>query len=328
MDDPMASPFPKWDTALEAYFEHRKTQDLAEDTRREDRRLLQEMRDAFASTPRPHDLTRSEISAYFLHLKVDLGQSTASRIQYATRLRCFLRFLEEPSSQWIPRLPTAPPSEAGRYLDAVERGRMWSSCPTLEHQVMLALGLGNGFRRSDMRRCRLEDLRPTAERPERVRYHGKGEKHYQVEVELHPELRRLIPEYLVYREALMARAVQAKGLPYRDPGTLLVAYSYQKGISSMSDTTIDGRFAEIYSNAGVDPGGQPSHSLRKTWAENRLVALVDDYSSRGESPPMALEMALRQVCREGRWKDVETLRQSYFRRVMKPSAESWARTAL
>lgn len=321
----MPSPHPSWETALERYFAFREKDHIGDHFRREERRVLLQVKARLESTPVPHNLTEEQILGFFQELRAR-GLATKTQAQYGSAMMGLFTYLGAPAQRWIPSFPSSASSNGGRYLVDEERARLWKAgCVTPEDELLLVLGLGAGWRRSDAVRARLEDFSPTAEAPLRVMLHGKGEKYAPRELELHPRIREVLPRYLVYRTALLSRALQERPST-ADPGTLFLAFSWHKGLNPLGLTAYNARMSEIYRRAGVDPGGWPSHNLRRTWADNRLEALTQHYEAKSTSPALALEMALRQVCWEGRWKDEKTLRQSYLKRRMAPTAEAWALT--
>jgi hypothetical protein len=327
MQEMMPSPHPLWETALERYFAFLEKNDLTPDYRHEQRRLLLQIREAFPSTRTPWDLHEEQLLQFFLELKTLRGLATESRKKYAIALRGFLEYTGSPALRSIPKFPKGPDSDEGRYLGADDRARLWGACLDPEQELIVALGLGAGWRRSDVLGCLMTDFHPSAEAPQTVTLHGKGEKFYEVTLDLHPKIKEIMPRYLAWRAGRLASASAMNHLPPAEPPTLMIAISKHKGIGSMSESTFDNRINEVYKRAGVESGGWPSHNLRRTWAENRLSAVSQDLAERGENPVMALEFALRIVSREGRWKDIETLRR-YLRRRMAASVTSLARTAI
>ncbi len=322
----MGSPHPAWETALDRFGRWRSLQDLTEQHRREGMRELLEMREFFAGTRSPFDLTEELVMEFFQRLKAR-GLSTHSRRHYGSEARMFLRHAGAPAQRWIPSFPAPPAGDNGRYLEPEERSKLWAACLTPEDDLMLAMGLGNGFRRSDMLHLALEDLLPNQTAPTSVRFHGKGEKFYSVTVRMHPRLVEALAKYLPWREAKLATGVLIKRLEMRAPETVLVSTGYNLGIRPMARSTIDNRFRDLYRRARVDPGGWPSHNLRRTWADNRLTALMEEFSKRGQEPIMALDLAIRALQKEGRWKSAETVRR-YLQRKMTPSEASWNSTAV
>jgi site-specific recombinase XerD len=312
---------------LERYLNHRSKLELGQRQRDADRRLLGHMRNAFLGTRSPHQLTEDQILAFFSNLRAK-GLGTSVRGQYASVLRQFLRYHSAPSERWVPKIPMAPPQDEGRYLGSDERAQLWAACVTPEDELLLAMGLGNGFRRSDMVRCRLADLTPSWEAARFVTFHGKGEKWHPVRVQLHPKLKEvLVQRFLPWRAARLASASAIRGLPPSEPPTLLFAVSNHLGIKPMGLTTIDRRIHDLYRKARVDDGGWPLHNLRRTWAENRLEAATIEFTREGHNPAMALELAIRVVQREGRWKQAEVLRR-YLKRQLLASSTSLAQTAV
>ena len=324
MQTTMPPPHPSWESALERYFAFRDKHDLRDRTRREERRILNECRARLAHVSLPHRISEEDLLGLFQQLKAK-GLATKTQTQYATALRSFLGYLGAPAEKWVPSFPSSGGGEEGRYLSDEERGRLWAACRTPEDELILALGLGAGWRRSDVLGAMLTDFKPSSEAPTTVTLHGKGEKYTTRSLELHPKIREVMPRYLVYRTAQVARALH-KVPSSTDRGHLFLAVSWGTGLGPMRPTTFDRRISAIYERAQVDAGGWPSHNLRRTWADNRLEALTRHYESLGTSPALTLEMALRQVCWEGRWKDEKTLRQSYLKRRMAPTAEAWALT--
>jgi len=324
MQEPMPSPHPTWPVALERYFAFRAKRNLRDRTRREERRILNECRARLTQSIVPHDLTEEDLEGLFQQLRAK-GLAAKTQTQYATALRSLLGYLGAPAEKWVPSFPVGEGGEEGRYLSDEERGQLWAACRTPEDELILALGLGAGWRRSDGLGAVLADFAPSSEAPTTVTVHGKGEKYTPRSLELHPKIREVLPRYLVYRTAQVARALH-KVPSSTDRGHLLLAVSWGTGLGPMRPTTFDRRISAIYERAMVDAGGWPSHNLRRTWADNRLEALTRHYESMGTSPALTLEMAMRQVCWEGRWKDEKTLRQSYLKRRMAPTAEAWALT--
>lgn len=325
MTQAVPSPHPLWETALERYFAFRAKENLGDQFRREERRVLNESRRRFAPSTMPHDLTEERVLELFQQLRSE-GKATKTQSQYASALRGLFHYLGAPAERWIPSFPSTTSGKEGRYLEDEERARLWTmGCLTSEDELLLGLGLGAGWRRSDVVRARLVDFLPSAEAPRTVILHGKGEKYQVRELPLHPKIREILPRFLVYRAALVAKA-ELRGGGSADPGTLCVAFSWHKGLNPLGLTAYANRMEAIYARAGVDPGGWPSHNLRRTWADNRLQALTEHYEKTTSSPALALEMALRQVCWEGRWKDEKTLRQSYLKRRMQPTEQAWALT--
>jgi site-specific recombinase XerD len=312
--------------ALERFRSWRKLQHLQDRTRDEELRLLSKIRGMFPETSSPFDLTEDHVMGLFKQLR-DAGAASKTQGHHATALRVFLKYLRAPAVSWIPAFSMASSGEEGRYLEDPERTRLWSmGCLTTEDEALLVLGLGAGWRRGDTLGAKLTDFLPSVEAAERVVLHGKGEKYATLQLDLHPKVREVLSRYMVYRTALVAKGLDRK--PYQtDPGTLFVAVSWREGLHPMSRNTFSKRLHAIYKRAGVDPGGSPSHNLRRTWADNRLEALAEFYQkSTGLSPALALEMAVRQVCKEGRWKDEKTVRQSYFKRRVAPTEVAWAMT--
>lgn len=323
----MPSPHPTWPVALDRYKRFREKKHIGDRFRREELRVLNKAASRLEQTRGPHDLTEEDVLGFFLSLRND-GLATKTQAQYGTALRGLFKYLGVPAAQWLPTFPATATGTEGRYLSDEERAQLWSlGCITPEDELILALGLGAGWRRSDVVRARLEDFHPSAEAPRTVFVHGKGEKYRPRQLELHPRIRETMPRFLVYRTALVARSVHNRpGVV--DPQTLFVAFSWHRGLNPLGLSAYDKHVAAIYHRAGVDPGGWPSHNLRRTWADNRLDALTKFYEAKGMSPAMTLEMALRQVCWEGRWADEKTLRQSYLKRRMAPTEQAWALTKL
>lgn len=325
METSMAAPHPSWGLALERYQAFREKQHIGDRYRREELRVLNIVRARLALTPCPHNLSEEQVHGFFQSLRSD-GLSTKTQGQYASAMRGLFGYLGAPAERWIPSFPDRTSGEEGRYLSDEERSRLWGlGCVTPEDELLLAMGLGAGWRRSDVVRARLEDFRPSFEAASSVVVHGKGEKYEKRELPLHPKIRETLPRYLVYRTAMVSRSVD-KRVDTVDPGTLFVAFSWNRGLSQLALATFDKRMNAIYRRAVVDAGGWPSHNLRRTWADNRLEALTKHYETKGTSPALALEFALRQVCWEGRWKDESTLRQSYLKRRLQPTNEAWALT--
>lgn len=325
MQTTMAAPHPGWELAIERYRKWRQLQDLADGTREEELRLLSILRAAMSHTYGPHAISEEDVLKFF-QTRREKGDSTGTQRHYATAFRQFLRYLGAPGASWIPSFPSTEPENPGRYLTDQERERLWSpGCRTPEDEALLVLGLGAGWRRGDALGARLEDFHPSIEAPQRVTMHGKGEKHGTRTIELHPRVCELVSRYLVYRAALVRKALDRQPGTV-DPGTLFVAVGWRDGLTPMGEETFRKRMHRIYERAGVDHGGWPSHNLRRTWADNRLEGLVKFYATSETDPHMALELALRQVCFEGRWKDEKTLRQSYLKRRQAPTAAAFAMT--
>lgn len=325
MQTTMADPRPSWDQAKERYHTFQLKHDLSEKYVREERRVIEDCHRRLSQVLRPHLISEDEVLTLFQGLKAQ-GLAPKTQAQYASALRGFLGYLGAPAARWIPSFPTGTSGNEGRYLEDEERDLLWKvGCATPEDEMLLVLGLGAGWRRGDAVRARLEDFQPSAEAATSVIMHGKGEKFQRREIELHPRVSACLSRYLVYRTALVARSLHTR-FGQSDPGTLFLAFSWHKGLNSMGLTAYNDRLAAIYARAGVDPGGWPSHNLRRTWADNRLDGLTRHYEAKGTPAAMALELALRQVCFEGRWKDEKTLRQSYLKRRLAPTSEAWALT--
>lgn len=325
MQTTMPSPHPSWETALDRYFATRAKHDLTTDYRVEERRLLTQMREAWGQTRSPFDLQEDQLLQFFLDLKERQGLSAPSRAHYAIALRGFLKYTGAPALRWVPRFPKSAPKDEGRYITGDERAAMWAACLDPEEELILALGFGMGWRQSDVLGARLGDFAPSAEFAQTVTMHGKGEKFQTVELALHPKVQQVLPRYVAWRAARIVSASALNKVPPAEPGSLLIAVSKHLGLGAMAEETFRQRLRGIYARAGVDPAGWPSHNLRRTWAENRLNAVTKEFCERGENPAMALELALRTVQREGRWKSAETLRL-YLQRRMVASTTSLAKT--
>jgi integrase len=151
----------------------------------------------------------------------------------------------------VRRLVALSENEARRLLDAAEtRG-------ILAHSIV-ALELLMGLRRSEVLRLRLPWLGESS-----LEVHGKGRGgSKQRWIPWHDEVRRILPELLVYRQQAITGHVGP------DPGFLFAHKAGDDTLRVWSKAWVDLRImAPVFEAAGIVAPGNLNHALRRTFGK-------------------------------------------------------------